>query len=62
MGSIGPPEILLVVAVIVLLFGARKLPEIARSMGRARGEFKKGLEEGDKASDQEAAKAEEKTD
>lgn len=63
MGSIGPPEILLIVGVIVLLFGARKLPEIARSMGKARGEFKKGLEEGDKAAaEQEPAKAEDKTD
>lgn len=49
----GPGEILLVVGVIVLLFGAKKLPEIARSMGKARGEFRKGLQEGDKESVQE---------
>jgi len=30
----------------VLLFGAKKLPELARSMGKASGEFKKGIKEG----------------
>jgi sec-independent protein translocase protein TatA len=43
----GPGEIALIVGAIVLLFGAKKLPEIARSVGKAKGEFKKGLEEGD---------------
>lgn len=62
MPNFGPWEIILIVGVIVLLFGAKKLPEIARSMGKARGEFKKGLDEGDKAAEQEPAKAEEKTD
>lgn len=46
-GGIGAPEILLIVGAIVVLFGAKKLPEIARSVGKAKGEFKKGLEEGD---------------
>lgn len=55
--GIGAPEIALIAGVIVLLFGARKLPEIARSMGRARGEFKKGLDEGD-APSKEPEKAE----
>jgi sec-independent protein translocase protein TatA len=49
MGGIGAPEILLIVGAIVVLFGAKKLPEIARSVGKAKGEFKKGLEEGDSA-------------
>ncbi len=38
---IGPQELILVFLVIVLLFGASKLPELARSMGKASGEFKK---------------------
>jgi sec-independent protein translocase protein TatA len=47
MGGIGAPEIILVVVGIVVLFGAKRLPEIARSVGKAKGEFKKGLDEGD---------------
>ena len=34
------------VVAVAVLFGATKLPEIARNMGRAQGEFKKGLKEG----------------
>jgi sec-independent protein translocase protein TatA len=44
--SIGPPEIILVLLVLVLLFGAKKLPELARGSGRALRIFKaetKGL-------------------
>lgn len=42
MAFLGSQEILLVFVVIVLLFGASKLPELARSMGRSMGEFKRG--------------------
>ncbi|MGH2771691.1 MAG: twin-arginine translocase TatA/TatE family subunit [Actinomycetota bacterium] len=49
MPSIGTPELLIVLAVILLLFGAKKLPEMARSLGKAKGEFKKGLDEGEPA-------------
>ena len=42
----GGTELLLVLAVVMLLFGAKKLPELARSMGRAGTEFKSGLKEG----------------
>jgi sec-independent protein translocase protein TatA len=37
--------IILGVVVIILIFGARKIPELARSFGRATGEFRKGREE-----------------
>ena len=33
--NIGPPEIILILLVVVLLFGAKKLPELARGSGRA---------------------------
>jgi sec-independent protein translocase protein TatA len=44
--QLGLPEILLILGVLVLLFGARKLPELARSMGKSTKEFKAGMKEG----------------
>ena len=41
--------IVIVVLAIVLLFGGSKLPKLARGLGSASHEFRKGLEEGDKA-------------
>ncbi|MGI8408095.1 MAG: twin-arginine translocase TatA/TatE family subunit [Actinomycetota bacterium] len=46
MGGLGAGELLLVLAVLLLLFGAAKLPKLARSMGQASKEFKTGLKEG----------------
>lgn len=45
---IGWPEIVLVAAVVLLLFGAKRLPELARSLGKSLSEFKKGRSEGEK--------------
>jgi len=46
MSRFGWQEIVLIIAVILLLFGARKLPDLMRSIGRSLGEFKKGRDEG----------------
>ena len=46
----GIPELLIILAIVLLLFGAKKLPEMARSIGKASGEFKKGVAEGDEES------------
>ena len=54
MGSLGWPELLIIVAVVVLLFGARKLPDLARSMGASAKESRKGLEEGAAEDDEES--------
>ncbi len=43
--DIGFGEILLILLLIVLLFGAKRLPDLARSLGRSLGEFKKGMRE-----------------
>ncbi len=40
------PEWFIVLGILVLLFGAKKLPELARSVGRSSSEFKKGMKEG----------------
>ena len=47
MGSIGFTEILLIFLVVLLLFGAKKLPEVARGMGQALKEFRKAAREVD---------------
>ncbi|TAG27577.1 MAG: twin-arginine translocase TatA/TatE family subunit [Verrucomicrobia bacterium] len=41
LGFIGPPEIILILCVLILLFGAKKLPELARGVGKSMKEFKK---------------------
>ena len=49
-GGLGTPELLIILAVLVLLFGATKLPDLARGSGRALRIFKaetKGLIDGD---------------
>lgn len=47
MGSLGAPELLIILLVILLLFGGAKLPKLARSLGQAQKEFKEGIAEGD---------------
>jgi sec-independent protein translocase protein TatA len=41
-----------IVALIVFLFGAKKLPDLARSLGKSSSEFKKGMAEGSSGSEQ----------
>ncbi len=43
-------DIVIVLAIIALLFGGAKLPKLARSIGSAKGEFEKGLRDGESAS------------
>ena len=46
MGRIGAPELIIILVVVIVLFGARKLPDLARSLGASAKEFRKGIEEG----------------
>jgi sec-independent protein translocase protein TatA len=45
MGPIGTQELIIIFVIILLLFGAKKLPELARGLGKSMGEFKKAKEE-----------------
>jgi len=55
--GLGANEIALVLLIIVIFFGAAKIPEIARAIGRAKGEFAKGSREGEEAARQAAKDA-----
>ena len=50
--NLGAPELLIVLLVVLVLFGGAKLPKLARSMGQAQTEFKKGIKEGVKLDDE----------
>lgn len=43
--GLGLPEILFILVIVLLIFGAAKLPEIGRALGKALSEFKKGTQE-----------------
>lgn len=43
MGKIGMTEIILILLVVVLLFGGRKIPELMKGIGKGAREFKKGM-------------------
>jgi sec-independent protein translocase protein TatA len=45
--DVGVPELFIVLLVVLLLFGSKKLPELARGMGQAAKEFRRGQESGD---------------
>ena len=44
----GPEIIILVIVIGVLIFGAKKIPDLAKTFGKAKGEFEKGKIEGEK--------------
>lgn len=48
MGSLGAPELLIILVIILLVFGGAKLPKLAKSLGQAQREFKKGTTEAER--------------
>lgn len=56
MGRIGLGEILLIVAILAILFGGKKIPELARGLGQGLGEFKKALKGTDSLDSKESGK------
>ncbi len=49
MFGMGASELLIILVIVLLLFGAAKLPELGRSLGSGLSNFKKGLKEGDES-------------
>jgi sec-independent protein translocase protein TatA len=45
MFNLGPQELLILFLIVLLVFGAKRIPEIARSFGKGISEFKKGMRE-----------------
>lgn len=58
--NLGPTELIILLGIVVLLFGATRLPKLARSMGEASREFKKGVHEVDKGDEPLAPRPDEK--
>lgn len=48
MFGLGPAELIIILVIVVLLFGARKLPELAKGLGQSAREFRKGMDDADK--------------
>jgi len=53
-GGLGTPELLVIAVVIFLLFGATRLPQLAKSLGQSKRAFKEGLDEAEKDAQKEA--------
>ena len=56
MGNIGLAELVVLLVVILILFGPGKLPEVGKALGKAVGEFRRGIKEG--IDDKDSAKTE----
>lgn len=57
--GIGTPELIVILVIVLLLFGAKKLPELSKSLGTSIKEIRKGVNEGlgDEASSKNSADA-----
>lgn len=43
---LGPPELIIILAIVLLLFGAKRLPDLAGSLGRSAKEFRRAQQDG----------------
>ncbi len=51
MGSLGTGELVIILVIVLVVFGGAKLPKLARSLGQAQREFRKGVDDGLSADD-----------
>ncbi len=56
MGALGAPELLIILVIILLVFGGAKLPKLAKSLGQAQREFRKGTDAAAADDDEDTAK------
>ena len=49
--DVGPTELIIVLVIVLVLFGGKKLPEFARSLGKAKKEFQAGMDDGEAEAD-----------
>ena len=53
--NLGPTELIIVLVIVLVLFGGAKLPKLAKSLGEAQREFKKGTDSADAAESEESS-------
>jgi sec-independent protein translocase protein TatA len=56
LGSIGPTELILILLIVIIIFGARKLPDLGKSIGEGIKNFKKSMSTKDTKDEQEGPK------
>lgn len=52
--GLGATELIIILIIVLLLFGAKKLPELSRSLGQSVGELRKGMDENKKPGDKKS--------
>ena len=55
-GGLGPTEIIILLVIVLLLFGGRKIPELMRGVGKGINEFKQGVKDPTEGSEKEEKK------
>ena len=56
--DLGVPQLLIILAIVLILFGSRKLPELSRSLGESARELRKGLSSDDKKDEKDKNRSE----
>lgn len=57
MPNLGPTELIIILLIVILLFGAKKIPEIGKGLGKGIKDFKSAMKEGEDEADKEDKKS-----